>query len=307
MAVVEVAHLRKAYGPVVAVDDVSLAVEQGEIVGILGPNGAGKTTTVECAAGLRVPDAGTIRILGLDPGTDRRRVQLCLGVQLQDSALPGKLRVREALALYESFYPDPADSAELVRALGLGDVQDAYYRTLSGGQRQRLSIALALIGQPRVAFLDELTTGLDPQARRATWEHVQVLRDRGVTVLLVTHDMEEAERLCDRVALIDRGRVVAEGTPAGLARSVRGATHVRLRPDPPVDAAILERLPTVSQVVGDDDELVVRGYGDVVVDVVLALAAAGSRAHDVAVRPPTLEDAFLALTGHAIHPPEEGQ
>ncbi len=305
MAVIEVSSLHKAYGHVVAVDDVSLTVEQGETFGILGPNGAGKTTTVECVVGLRVPDSGTLRVLGADPQVDRLGVRQHVGVQLQESALPGKLRVREALALYGSFYAHPAETDELVTALGLADQQDTYVKRLSGGQRQRLSIALALIGRPQVAVLDELTTGLDPQARRATWGYIEALRERGVTVLLVTHYMEEAERLCDRVALIDRGRVVAEGAPTSLARQVAGGTRVRLRPRPQVDAGVLRGLPTVSEVAVDGEHLVVGGSQDVVTDVVLALDAAGSRACEVTVASPTLEDAFIALTGHRILEPEE--
>ena len=201
---VEITHLRKTYGALVAVDDVSFSVAE---VGILGPNGAGKTTTVECAIGLRSPDSGTIRLLGLDPHANRDEVHEIVGVQLQASALPAKLRVGEILDMYRSFYREPADVSELIEVLGLAGKRHDYYKSLSGGQRQRLSIALALIGQPKIAVLDEMTTGLDPQARRDTWELIEGMRDRGVTVLLVTHFMEEAERLCDRVALIDNGRV----------------------------------------------------------------------------------------------------
>ncbi len=304
MAVVEVEHLRKAYGALVAVDDVGFAVARGEIVGILGPNGAGKTTAVECVTGVRVPDAGTVRVLGLDPQVDRREVRERVGVQLQESALPAKLRVGEALELYRSFYRHPADVGELVEALGLADKQRAYFRDLSGGQKQRLAIALALIGRPEIAVLDELTTGLDPQARRDVWDFVEVLRVRGVTVLLVTHSMEEAERLCDRVLLIDEGRVVAAGTPSDLAARVTGGTLVRFRPSAPVEDAVLTRLPTVSAVVRQGEDVVVSGSGDVVTDVVLALDAAGSRATAVRVEAATLEDAFIALTGHRLHEPE---
>src|SRR5579859_5225958 len=213
---VEIEHLRKTYGTVVAVDDVSFSVAESEIFGILGPNGAGKTTTVECAVGLRSPDSGTIRLLGLDPRTDRDRIRAIVGVQLQESAFPAKLRVGEILQEFRSFYRQPADVSDLVETLGLADKRQAYYQSLSGGQRQRLSVALALIGGPKIAVLDEMTTGLDPQARRDTWELIEGVRDRGVTIVLVTHFMEEAERLCDRVALIDHGRIVAIDTPANL-------------------------------------------------------------------------------------------
>src|ERR1700733_12582148 len=218
---VEITHLRKTYGPLVAVDDVSFSVAEGEIFGILGPNGAGKTTTVECAVGLRQADAGEIRLLGLDPRTGRGRIREIVGVQLQASAMPARLRVGEILAMYRSFYRDPADVGELIEALGLAGKRGAYYKSLSGGQRQRLSVALALIGRPRIAVLDEMTTGLAPAARRDAWELIAGIRDRGVTILLVTHFMEEAERLCDRVALIDHGRLAGLAGRAGQGREER--------------------------------------------------------------------------------------
>jgi ABC-2 type transport system ATP-binding protein len=216
-AVVEVDGLHKRYGPVTAVDGISLSVEQGEVFGIIGTNGAGKTTTVEIMEGLRTPDGGRVRVLGLDPATDGRELRRRIGVQLQTAALPNRLRVAEALDLFASFYPVPADTAALMRDWDLGPIARRSFTDLSGGQRQRLFIALALIGHPELVFLDELTTGLDPQARRAAWSHVLDIRDRGVTVVLVTHFMEEAERLCDRVAVVHAGRVVALDTPAALA------------------------------------------------------------------------------------------
>jgi len=216
-AVIEVQQLHKRYGDRVAVDDVTFTVEEGEIFGILGPNGAGKTTTVECIEGLRSPDGGSIRVLGHDPGVDRAELTQQLGVQLQDARVQDRLRVEEALRLYRSFYDDPADAEALLESLDLRDVRSTRCGRLSGGQRQRLSIALALIGNPRVVVLDELTTGLDPRARRDTWRLIADVRARGVTIVLVTHFMEEAERLCDRVALIDRGRVVRVDRPAALA------------------------------------------------------------------------------------------
>jgi ABC-2 type transport system ATP-binding protein len=303
--VVEIEHVRKAYGPVVAVDDVSLTVERGEIFGILGPNGAGKTTLVECATGLRTPDSGRIRVLGLDPQADRHELHERVGVQLQESALPAKLKVREALALYRSFYRSPSDVAELVDALGLEGTLDRYYGKLSGGQKQRLSIALALLGRPEVAVVDELTTGLDPHARRETWELVERVRAHGVTVVLVTHYMDEAERLCDRVALIDRGRLAAEGPPADLAAQVGGGTRMRFRPSAPYDDRLLANLPSVRAVEHQGEHIVVRGTGDVVTDVVLALDAARLRARDVRVDRTTLEDVFIALTGRPSREPDE--
>jgi ABC-2 type transport system ATP-binding protein len=216
MVVIDVSHLHKRYGSRVAVQDVSFAVNCGEIFGIVGPNGAGKTTTVECLIGLRRPDGGRVRVLGHEPLEDPEPIRQQVGVQLQEGQLPDKLRVGEALELYTSFYRDPADPAALLAELGLDGHRDQPYRKLSGGQKQRLSIALALAGNPTVAVFDELTTGLDPNARRVTWRLIEKVRDRGVTVLLVTHFMEEAERLCDRVAVIDAGRVVALDTPGRL-------------------------------------------------------------------------------------------
>ncbi|MFI5583413.1 ABC transporter ATP-binding protein [Amycolatopsis sp. NPDC051758] len=223
MPLIEVTDLHKRYGNRVAVDGVSFTVERGEIFGILGTNGAGKTTTVECLQGLRQADGGTISVLGLDPATDRAALTRRVGVQLQESQLPAKLRVREALELFASFYPDPADVDVLLDQLDLRDHQRAFFGKLSGGQKQRVSIALALVGKPELAVLDELTTGLDPHARRETWRLVEGVRATGVTVLLVTHFMDEAERLCDRVAIFDAGRVVATGTPAEL-RAAAGAS-----------------------------------------------------------------------------------
>jgi ABC-2 type transport system ATP-binding protein len=298
---VEVAHLRKAYGSLVAVDDVSFAVTEGEIFGILGPNGAGKTTAIECAIGLRRPDAGTIRLLGLDPHADRDQVREIVGVQLQSGALPAKLRVGEILEEYRSFYRDPADVAELLDVLGLAAKRGDYYRSLSGGQRQRLSVALALIGQPRLAVLDEMTTGLDPQARRDTWELIEHIRDRGVTIVLVTHFMEEAERLCDRVALIDHGRVVALDTPARLAAQARGGKSVRFLPSDSFDDRLLTGLPEVSRVEREGQHVVVTGTGELVNAVILALFAAGVTARDVQLDSSNLEDAFVKLTGKNLN------
>jgi ABC-2 type transport system ATP-binding protein len=294
---IEVTHLRKTYGPVVAVDDLSFTVAPGEIFGLLGPNGAGKTTTAECLIGLRAPDSGTTRLLGLDPQADRAEVHQLVGVQLQASALPGKLRVGEILDMYRSFYREPADLAELTGALGLTAKRDDYYQTLSGGQRQRLSIALALIGQPRIAVLDEMTTGLDPQARRDTWELIEGVRARGVTILLVTHYMEEAERLCDRVALIDRGAIAALGTPASLAAQARGGKTVRFRPSAPFDDGLLAARPEVMRVERQGQHVTVTGTGQLVNVVILTLAAAGVSALDVELDAANLEDAFVKLTG----------
>ncbi|MFF5111227.1 ABC transporter ATP-binding protein [Streptosporangium sp. NPDC000509] len=297
MKVIEVSNLRKRYRDQLAVDDVSFTVEEGEIFGVLGPNGAGKTTTVECVAGLRVPDSGTVNVLG---GLHRTELREQLGVQLQSSALPEKLKVWEALDLYASFYRRPADWVKLMERVGLADKRDTPYGKLSGGQQQRLSIALALVGTPRVAILDELTTGLDPQARRDTWELIERIREDGVTILLVTHFMEEAERLCDRLALIDSGRVVAMDTPSGLIARVGGRQTVRFRLSGPLDDSRLEALPEVTGVSRSGGQVAVTGTGNLLLAVTTALAAANVVPTDLRVEQATLDDAFLSLTGKKI-------
>jgi ABC-2 type transport system ATP-binding protein len=300
-AAVSVSHLRKTYGATVAVDDVSFSVEHGEIFGILGPNGAGKTTTVECLIGLRSPDAGTMRVMGLDPLTERDALHAIVGAQLQASALPGQLRVGEILDLYHSFYRDAADLNEIVEALDLGEKLRDFYRSLSGGQKQRVSVALALIGNPRVAVLDEMTTGLDPQARRDTWALIEAVRDRGVTILLVTHYMDEAERLCDRVALFDRGNIVALDTPAGLAERASNLKRVRFVPSGRFEDHVLLDLPEVSSVEREGQHVVVTGSGELANVVILTLANAGVTAADMHLDTANLEDAFVQLTGRHIH------
>jgi ABC-2 type transport system ATP-binding protein len=300
-AAIEVRHVRKVYGATVAVDDVSFSVAEGEIFGILGPNGAGKTTTVECVIGLRIPDAGTMHVLGLDPRKDLDALHAIVGVQLQASALPGQLKVGEILDLFHSFYCYPAELDEIIDALRLADHLKTYYRSLSGGLKQRVSIALALIGRPKIAVLDEMTTGLDPQARRDTWELIEAVRDRGVTILLVTHYMDEAERLCNRVALFDQGRVVAIDTPEGLAGRAGVEKRVRFVPSGPFDDALLTRLPEVSCLEHDGDHLDVTGSGELANVVILTLADAGVTANDLHLDTANLEDAFVALTGRHIH------
>jgi len=300
--VISVTDLRKRYGGVVALDGVSFDVDEGEIFGILGPNGAGKTTTVECVAGLRKPDSGSISVLGLDPGRDRDALRLVLGMQLQESRLPEKQTVAEALRLYSSFYPDPADWQGLLADLGLYDKRHARFGKLSGGQKQRVSIALALVGNPKVAMLDELTTGLDPQARRDTWELIEEVRARGVTIVLVTHSMAEAERLCDRVALIDAGRVVAIDTPAGLVSRVDAGQRMRFRPGSPLDDALLAALPEVTSVTRHGSQVVVTGTGNLVHAVTSVLARNQIIAAELRVEQASLDDAFVALTGRSLSP-----
>ncbi|SCL14037.1 ABC-2 type transport system ATP-binding protein [Micromonospora nigra] len=297
MPVIEVEHLHKRYGDKIAVDDVSFTVEQGEIFGVLGPNGAGKTTTVECVQGLRRADGGTVRVLGLDPVRDRAEVRHRVGAQLQESQLPDKLRVREALDLYRSFYRNRADIDALLTDLGLAEQRNTAFHKLSGGQKQRLSVALALVGRPEIAILDELTTGLDPQGRRDTWDLVDSIRDRGVTVVLVTHFMEEAERLCDRLAVIDAGRVVAIDTPAGLLARVGSEHRVHFRALDPLDDEVLTALPEVTSVRRSGDEVTVTGPEEVLQAVLGVLAERKIRYGGLRVDQPTLDDAFVSLTG----------
>ncbi|NGO76712.1 ABC transporter ATP-binding protein [Streptomyces sp. YC504] len=298
MPLIEVADLRKAYGGRPAVDGVSFTVEEGEIFGILGPNGAGKTTTVECVEGLRVPDSGRVRVAGLDPVADHDQVTRILGTQLQESELQAKLTVREALELYSAFYERPADWRALAERLGLTEKLTTRFAKLSGGQKQRLSIALALIGGPRVVVLDELTTGLDPRARRDTWQLIEEIRASGVTVLLVTHFMEEAQRLCDRIAVIDRGRVAALDTPSGLIRRASGSTVISFTPSRTLDPADLAGLPGTASISTDgrDGRLTVNGTDETVNAVITLLARHHITAHQLRVSDATLDDAFLDLT-----------
>jgi ABC-2 type transport system ATP-binding protein len=297
MNVIEVNHLTKRYGDRAAVDGVSFSVEEGEIFGILGPNGAGKTTTVETIAGLRSPDGGTISVLGLDPRQDRERLRSLVGVQLQESELPERMTVGEALELFASFYEEPVDPRTLIADLGLGDKRDTAYRNLSGGQKQRLSIALALVGRPRIAILDELSTGLDPQARRETWQLIESMRDRGVTVLLVTHLMEEAERLADRVAVFAEGRLIALDTPAGIVSMADPEQRLRFRPSVPIDDELFTDLPEVRSVERAGPIVVVTGTGNLIQAVTSVLARHQIVANDLRIEQGTLDDAYLALTG----------
>jgi ABC-2 type transport system ATP-binding protein len=300
MNVIEVTDLTKHYGDRTAVDGVSFSVEAGEIFAILGPNGAGKTTTVESIGGLRTPDSGTIRVLGLDPQRDRDELHRVVGIQLQESELPDQLRVREAIDLYASFYAGPRDGEQLLVDLGLADKRNSMFGKLSGGEKQRLSIALALIGNPRIAILDELTTGLDPQARRDTWQLIEDVRTGGVTIVLVTHFMEEAERLADRIALIDAGRIVALDTPAGIVSRVDAEQRLRFRPSVPIDDGLLAGLPEVRSVSRQGQTIVVAGTGNLVGAVTAVLARNQVVANELRIEQVGLDDAFVALTGRKL-------
>lgn len=300
MAVIEVRNLARRYGEQVALDGVSFSVEEGEIFGILGPNGAGKTTAVECMAGLRRPDSGSIRVLGLDPQADGRALRERVGVQLQETHLQDKIKVWEALDLYASFYRRPADWNQLLETWGLASKRNALVSKLSGGQRQRLFIALALVGRPDLVFLDELTSGLDPQARRLTWDLVKQIRDSGVTVVLVSHFMDEAEELCDRVAIFDRGRVTALDSPAALIDSTEATSRLLFRPVGELDESVLARLPGVTGVSREGGRVTVTGTGDFASVVTSELARRQVLAAGLRIEGRTLDEAYVALTGHTL-------
>jgi ABC-2 type transport system ATP-binding protein len=296
-AAVEVRGLRKRYGRTVAVADVSFEVESGEIFGLLGPNGSGKTTTVECLQGLRRPDAGTLRVLGLDPRTEAARLRGLVGSQLQESALPDRLRVGEALELFAAIRPGGPPWRRLLDEWGLADREHTAFADLSGGHRQRLFVALALVADPRLVVLDEMTTGLDPAARRLAWDLISAVRDRGATVVLVTHVMDEAERLCDRMAVLSRGRVGGAGTAADLIASQQLETVVRFTAPPESDLSFVSSVRGVRTVetVGTS-RVVVRGTGPLVARIGHALVDRGIEPDDLAARAPSLEEAYLALT-----------
>jgi ABC-2 type transport system ATP-binding protein len=297
--IIEVDHLRKTYGRVVAVDDLTFEVQEGEIFGLLGPNGAGKTTSVECIQALRRPDSGEVRVLGLDPRTQAGELRRSIGSQLQQSALPDRMRVWEALDLFAAFAPRSVDWRALMAAWGLDSLAGRAFGNLSGGQRQRLLIALALVNEPKVVFLDEMTTGLDPAARRATWDLIREVRDGGCTIILVTHFMEEAERLCDRLAIVDEGRIVATGSPQGLISAEPTGVHV-LFSTKVKDLSFLRKVRHVGRVVREGDRVEVEGGGPVLALVAAELVKHGIVPTDLRVERPTLEDVFLRLTGHSM-------
>jgi ABC-2 type transport system ATP-binding protein len=301
--VIVVESLEKSYGSVRAVDAISFEVEEGEIFGVVGPNGAGKTTTIECLEGLRAPDGGHVRVLGLDPRRDGSALRERIGAQLQASALPARLRVGEAVRLFASFYAHPLEPGPILDGLGLADRKNVAYAELSGGQKQRLSIALALVGDPQLVFFDELTSGLDPQARHATWDLVRDVRAKGKTIFLTTHFMEEAERLCDRVMIIDAGRIVALDTPAALVRALRVEQRIAFDADGMADEVLgaLRAIPGVERVERSGGRVVVYGQSDrVLVPVLDALRDAHLSFHDLQTEQPNLEDVFLTLTGREM-------
>ncbi len=306
-AVIQVENLTKTYGSTTAVSGLSFCVQRGEIFGIVGPNGAGKTTTMECLAGLRRATSGQLSVLGLDPAREERELRKRVGVQLQQAALPEDLKVWEALDLFATIYHRPDGWQKLMKTWGLEEKRNARFATLSGGQKQRLFIALSLVNDPELVFLDEITTGLDPQARRSTWDLIEKLREHGKTVVLVTHFMDEAERLCDRVAIIDHGSLVALNTPRALIENLHAETRIIFSADKQETYLWLNNVPEVSAVerqtrsVPDGHEnVVVTGSGPVLARVASALAERGIVPGDLRSQQATLEDVFLALTGSEI-------
>jgi ABC-2 type transport system ATP-binding protein len=299
--VIQVSGIRKTYGSTVAVSDVSFEVSEGEIFGLIGPNGAGKTTTMECVEGVRRPDRGAISILGLDPFRDVYQLQNRIGVQLQQAQLQKRIKVWEAVDLWASLYSNPVDGDRLLEQLGLTNKRNAWFMNLSGGQKQRLFIALALINDPEVVFLDELTTGLDPQSRRAIWELVRGIRERGKTVFMTTHLMEEAERLCDRVAIIEHGKIIDMGSPDELVRRHCPERTVVLATADALAEEHLRAIPLVETVTRQDSRFTIQGRGeDFVTEVIQCLSENRIRVTDFRTVLPSLEDVFLKVTGHSI-------
>lgn len=301
-SIIQVSGIRKTYGRTVAVDEVSFDVHAGEIFGLIGPNGAGKTTTMECIEGIRKPDRGTISVLGLDPVRQVYKLQERIGVQLQQAQLQKRIKVWEAVDLWASLYRKPASDGErLLEQLGLAEKRNAWFMTLSGGQKQRLFIALALVNDPEVVFLDELTTGLDPQSRRAIWDLVRGIRERGKTVFLTTHLMEEAERLCDRVAIIERGRVIDVDTPDRLIARHCPERSVIIATEEPSAEERFRAIPKVASVERAEKRYTICGTGDdLVTEVIQCLSENRIRVTDFRAVLPNLEDVFIKITGHSI-------
>ncbi|MEF3245233.1 MAG: ABC transporter ATP-binding protein [Caldisericaceae bacterium] len=295
--VVEVKNLTKTYGSKKAVDNISFSIMEGEIFGIVGPNGAGKTTTLECIEGLRTPDAGSIRVLDFNPLTDRRKMYEYIGVQLQETSYPDRLKVWEICRLFSSFYKNPIPYKELLHTFELDDKANNYITKLSGGEKQKLSIVLSLIPNPKIVFLDELTTGLDPAARRNMWKYIEKLREKGITVCLTSHYMEEVEYLCDRVAIINQGKIVAMDSVNNLIKSFGSATEIVFTSER-VDFEKLEKLKNVKKVEKHNGEVHVLGEGNnILSEVIDFLQKEGIKYSDLRVKSSGLEDVFLKLTG----------
>jgi len=301
-AVIAVADLHKTYGDVHAVDGVSFKVERGEVFGLLGPNGAGKTTTIEILEGLNSSDSGTVSVLGLDPARDTHKLKERIGVQLQTAALYPNLTVVELINVFRSFYEHSRPTSELIDEFGLEERKTGLTKELSGGQRQRLSVALAMVNDPELIFLDEPTTGLDPQARRSLWDRVAALKAQGKTVVMTTHYMEEAEQLCDRVAIMDHGRILEQGTVSEVVSAHFKERTVRFESRPQLDDGRLSGLRAVSHVAHEVDETVLytTDVPATIGDLERVAEEVGASGLDVTVKRPTLEDVFLELTGRAL-------
>ncbi len=302
--VIQVEKLRKVYSDTIAVDDISFEVHKGEIFGMVGPNGAGKTTTIECLEGLRKPDQGMIRVLDMNPVHDGKILRQHIGMQLQQSNLPDRMKVWEALDLYASFYPHAADWKKLMGQLGLDEKRNTAFSKLSGGQKQRLFVALALLHEPQLVFLDELTTGLDPQARHTIWDLVREVREQGKTVMLTTHFMEEAEHLCDRVAILDHGKIVALDTPETLIRNLGAEERVVFTLDGKLPAGFEKALSDGSRIEVEGERVIIHASSrrkiPLVSEVVNLLTQYKVAFRDLHTEQPNLEDVFLSLTGRTI-------
>lgn len=299
--VIQVSGIGKSYGKTIAVAEASFEVYEGEIFGLIGPNGAGKTTTMECIEGLRKPDRGSISVLSLTPFRDVYKLQSRIGVQLQQAQLQKRIKVWEAVDLWATLYrKEAADGDRLLEQLGLEDKRNAWFMNLSGGQKQRLFIALALINDPEVVFLDELTTGLDPQSRRAIWDLVRGIRERGKTVFLTTHLMEEAERLCDRVAIMEHGRIIDIDKPANLVLRHCPERTVVIEVNDPNASERFKSIPSVDSVERKGNQFTICGRGDLVTEVIHCLSENSVRVTDFRAILPNLEDVFIKLTGHSI-------
>jgi ABC-2 type transport system ATP-binding protein len=298
--VIWVEGLHKTYGAVKAVDGVDLIVEEGEIFGMVGPNGAGKTTTIECIEGLRTPDSGKITVLGMDPQKQSSDLYELIGMQLQGSSLYPHIKVGEALELFSSFYSHPAPKDELLERLGLSEKENVYFFKLSGGQKQRLFICLALINKPQLVFFDELTTGLDPQARRATWDLVRGVREQGHTVFLTTHFMDEAENLCDRVAVMDHGKIVALGKPSDLIEQYAHETRIRLPQSLKKETDWLSAIRGVNSVEVSEDFTLINFNNENIVELLQLLDQHGISLKGLHIQQSSLEDVFLSLTGNEM-------
>jgi ABC-2 type transport system ATP-binding protein len=300
---ISVQALRKSYGPLEAIKGVDFEIRPGEVFGVLGPNGAGKTSTVEILEGLRTRSSGQVRVLGFDPEKQKKQLKDRIGVCLQATNLPEKIRVSEALHVYSSFYSRHADANQLLERLQLEDKRDAFYGTLSGGQKQRLALALALVNDPSLLFLDEPTTGLDPQVRAEIHLLLEQLRAENRTILLTTHYIEEAERLCDRVAIMDEGRIIALDTPAKLQQQSRAASTIAVTCDQPIPAQRpnwAEASETIVDATGRTLTVVSRRPATTLVDLIKWIDQSGLELIDVHLKKPTLEDVFIEMTGKRL-------